>query len=360
MSCYFIFWKKVANSLNSSHFTISTAKHSVSVIIPFRNEEHRIKKLLQSIKSIDFEGHIEFIFIDDHSTDLSVLQIQSEMENLTHQFYIQHLPENKFGKKNAINLGVAKANNNIIITTDADCEFLPTTFSILVSTFIHKNANLGLGPVFFHSNNCNAIETYQKIENTALVALGFYQLQSRKPTMANGANLIFLKSIFEQLNPFENNQHIAGGDDIFTLEAFYKLDPQQVIAINHPEAGIVTSVLPSFKELWLQRVRWVKKTQFQSTQNTQKSQQVLAIFFMLFWGVSMMSLYLSIDGLFLFLWCSKILVDTINLQQIFKLFNQKITFIEILVASVFQNFFIPILGILHPFFQTRWKERNFN
>ena len=359
---YFYTWYKIAqfNSKNFKSPEIHSLKEktpNVSVIIPFRNEAHRIIALLNSIQKIDFEGQIEFLFIDDHSTDNAIEIINQHPSFQSNHCKILKLKNTKNGKKDALKTGISEAENEIIITTDADCVWMSSTLKTLIYAFVESNANLGIGPVFFNTSQFSIHQFYQKIENTALIALGFYQFSKNKPTMANGANLIFKKSVFLELNPFENNNKIAGGDDIFTLEAFYKFDPKKVISITDPNAAVFTNVLSKLAELWNQRIRWVKKTTFQSTSNTEKSQKNLAIFFILFWGLTTLSLYYSCYETLLILWLGKIITDIIILKKIFHSFKQPITIFEIILSSIFQNFFIPILGIAHPFSKTNWKQR---
>jgi len=362
ISKYFFSWYKIAkyNSTNfkaSKTHSINEKVPNISVIIPFRNEAHRIIPLLNSIQEIDFEGQIEFLFINDHSTDNSIDVIKNHPFFQSNNYKIINLEGDKHGKKDALEIGISAAENEIIITTDADCVLMPSTLKTLTKAFIEKHANMGIGPVFFNITRFSIHQIYQKIENTALIALGFYQFSMNKPTMANGANLIFKKSIFLELNPFEDNKKIAGGDDIFTLEAFYNFDPTKVISITDPNAAISTNVLASLTELWKQRIRWVKKTAFQSTSNTEKSQKSLAIFFILFWGLTIMALYYSYYEIMLILWIGKVVADTIILKKIFQSFKQPISIFEIVVASIFQNIFIPILGVFHPFSKTNWKQR---
>jgi cellulose synthase/poly-beta-1,6-N-acetylglucosamine synthase-like glycosyltransferase len=298
--------------------------------------------------------------MDDHSDDSSIDVIQEHSCYQNNNCRIIHLTKGLNGKKEALKTGIAQAINEIIITTDADCELMPHTLTNLTLAFIENDSNLGIGPVFFDSTQFSIHQFYQKIENTALIALGFYQFSKNKPTMANGANLIFKKSIFLQLNPFEKNKNIAGGDDIFTLEAFYKFNPNKVISIPNPNAAVKTNVLNGISDLWNQRIRWIKKTAFQATSNTEKSQKLLALFFILFWGLTILSWYYLCYEIMLMLWLGKVVADTIILKKIFQSFKQPITYFEIFAASFFQNFFIPILGISHPFFKTNWKQRIYN
>lgn len=359
---YFSSWYKIA-LYNSKNFKspethlLSEQMPNISVIIPFRNEAHRIIPLLNSIQKIDFGGQIEFLFINDHSSDNSVEVIKNHDTFLLHDCNIINIESEKHGKKDALEIGISAAKNEIIITTDADCTLMNSTLKTLILTFVEKNANLGIGPIIFNTTRFSIHQIYQKVENTALIALGFYQFHIGKPTMANGANLIFKKSIFLSLNPFKNNRHIAGGDDIFNLEAFYKFNPTKVISISDPNAAIATNVLKSFSELWKQRIRWVKKTAFQTTSNTEKSQKHLALFFMLFWGLTIIALYYSCYEIMLILWFGKVISDTIILKKIFHSFKQPISVLEIILSSIFQNFFIPVLGIAYPFCKTDWKQR---
>lgn len=326
-------------------------------MIPFRNESERISPLLDSMLNLINKEDIEFIFIDDHSSDQSQFTIKNHPAYSKLNCKLFQLDSNKSGKKMAIIKGINEAKNNIILTTDADCEFQPETIKELYSTFINNQIHLLIAPVFFKAKQRNLIHSYQKIENTVLVALGFYQNKTNKPTMANSANLMYDKSFFLQLNPFHNNLQIPGGDDIFTLEAFYQFDPHKILWTTNPNAAVYSNVLNHFSELWHQRIRWVKKTIHQSTQNTAKSQIFLALFFIFFWGFTICSMVLNHYEITAILWLGKAISDLFSIRIIFKKFNQPIQNSEILWSSLFQNFFIPAIGIATPFQKVHWKNR---
>jgi glycosyltransferase involved in cell wall biosynthesis len=167
---YFFAWFKIAkfNSKNfKSHKTQSYNEKmpNISVLIPFRNESHRIIPLLNSIRKIDFEGQIEFLFIDDHSTDNSIAAIKHHPIFQSNNCKIIILKEGYNGKKDALKTGISEASNEIIITTDADCELMSSTLKTLTSAFVKSNANLGIGPVFFNTTQFSVHQFYQKCEN---------------------------------------------------------------------------------------------------------------------------------------------------------------------------------------------------
>ncbi len=357
---YAISWKNIASKFNhpkENEPPLSNDISAVSVLIPFRDESKRIIPLLNSISQLNQKHRIEFIFIDDHSTDQTTNLIQQHQIYKTQDCKILQLNPSQKGKKNAIELGVNNAKYLVILTTDADCEFQIHSVDVLTDTFLRENANLLIAPVLFKTTGESLIQVYQKIENTALVALGFYQFRMKKPTMANGANLMFSKDLFLKLRPFNNNHHVAGGDDIFTLEAFYRHDPNSVKLITSFEAAVYSPVFNKIYDLWNQRIRWVKKTMAQSTKNTAKSQILMGLFFVIFWGLTAISMVLNYYESVLILWLGKAVADIFSIQLIFSKFNQKISNYQILYSSFFQNFFIPAIGIAHRFQKVRWKNR---
>lgn len=88
----------------------------VSIIIPARNEEHNIGKLLTSLQAVDY-SKLEVIVINDQSTD-DTLRIASG-------FSVRIIdgaprPQGWGGKQWACHQGAAAATGDILIFTDAD------------------------------------------------------------------------------------------------------------------------------------------------------------------------------------------------------------------------------------------------
>ena len=65
----FLMWNvRTVRKRSSRSTTLPMASLRISVIIPARNEEHRIGKLLSSLAEQTFEPH-EIIVVDDESSD---------------------------------------------------------------------------------------------------------------------------------------------------------------------------------------------------------------------------------------------------------------------------------------------------
>lgn len=117
----------------------------ISIIIPLYNEEDNIPRyeveLIGVVKSIakDFSEDVEFIFVDDGSTDDTV--------SLLHNVYVMNnnaiikLHEVNKGMGMAVRTGIYHARGNIIITMDADLTFRPEDVRLLLMAYYMTGAD---------------------------------------------------------------------------------------------------------------------------------------------------------------------------------------------------------------------------
>jgi cellulose synthase/poly-beta-1,6-N-acetylglucosamine synthase-like glycosyltransferase len=247
-------WKKLRSiRVTEKPFTF------ISVIIPVRNEEQNVEKLLQALKEIDYPVHLrDFIFIDDHSEDNTVDTLKRLNE--TPGLVIHTLPEDKKGKKEAITYGVELANGKLITTLDADC--IPGKYWLhtISSIYESKKYKMIAGPVAIQDPK-GWLASFQALELISLVASGAGAIGIGKPIMCNGANLSYEKEAFIEVKGFEGNEHISGGDDMFLMEKFNKQYSKFSIGFNKNHEGIVyTSAARNLNEFMNQRIRWVSKS----------------------------------------------------------------------------------------------------
>jgi biofilm PGA synthesis N-glycosyltransferase PgaC len=91
--------------------------HFISVIIPARNEENNIGRLLSDLEIQD-HSDFEVIVVNDHSEDKTIHLIRDATVRNPRLKVINNVGD---GKKAALTSGIKAAKGSIIVTTDADC-----------------------------------------------------------------------------------------------------------------------------------------------------------------------------------------------------------------------------------------------
>ncbi|MFD2864642.1 glycosyltransferase [Mucilaginibacter antarcticus] len=107
----------------------------VSILIPARNEEKNILRLLQSIRDQDYQNY-EVIILDDDSVD-KTYQLCSAFANEQSNFRVikgDNLPRNWLGKNYACHQLAAQAKGNFLLFVDADEEMHPG----LINSAVHR------------------------------------------------------------------------------------------------------------------------------------------------------------------------------------------------------------------------------
>mgnify|MGYP006299565249 FL=1 len=105
--------------LCSSGFSLSPEIPLISIIIPARNEEANVPRLIHSLQSQSLKAH-EILVVDDHSDDNTARIAQ---ENNVRLISSAALPSGWLGKPWACHQGAHAARGNIFVFLDADTFF---------------------------------------------------------------------------------------------------------------------------------------------------------------------------------------------------------------------------------------------
>jgi glycosyltransferase involved in cell wall biosynthesis len=107
---------------------------STTIVISCRNERGNIEAAVQRIPP--FGGHQEIIFVDGHSTDGTIEEIERVMEAYPDR-NIRLLVQDGTGKSDAVRKGFALATGDILMILDADltmpAEDLPKFYDAIAS-----------------------------------------------------------------------------------------------------------------------------------------------------------------------------------------------------------------------------------
>ncbi|MCH8957157.1 glycosyltransferase family 2 protein [candidate division KSB1 bacterium] len=104
----------------------------ISVVVPLFNEEESLVELYEQLSKAvcSLEKPIEFLFVDDGSTDGS-MQVLTELHKKDPQVRVVQFRRN-YGKSAALGLGFKEARGELIVTLDADLQDAPHEIPNLV------------------------------------------------------------------------------------------------------------------------------------------------------------------------------------------------------------------------------------
>lgn len=335
-----------------------SAAHTISVIVPFRNEAQHYKQLLASLKAQDYpRNNVDFILIDDHSTDGTGRLIKQWIEtNAAESFRLLSLTGEKMGKKAAITEGIKHANGEIIVTTDADCRLQPDWLQSISYSFTH-DTQVVVGPVRLDERG-DFFSALQSMEFASLIGVGASTLAWNWPTMCNGANLAYRKYVFDEVNGFSGNDHIASGDDEFLLRKAFQRYPNG-IRFNNCVGGIVRSApADSIRSLIQQRIRWAGKWRSHGVGVS----SIMAVYIFLFYCsvIALLPLTLGksiplLDTLLLV--SGKVLFEGIWIYRLATFLKIPFRLKSFLVLQIVYPFYVIFFGLTANFLRAEWKGR---
>lgn len=115
----------------------------LSIVIPIYNERETLETLVAKVNAVDYEK--EIILIDDFSTD-GTRELLKNFEN-KENFQVLYHNRNQ-GKGAALRTGFSNVTGDIIIIQDADLEYNPADYPILIEPILDGRADVVYGSRF--------------------------------------------------------------------------------------------------------------------------------------------------------------------------------------------------------------------
>jgi glycosyltransferase involved in cell wall biosynthesis len=138
----------------------------LSVVIPCFNEKNTITDVIKAVKASPIS--CEIIVVDDCSTDGTRELLQSHLESQV-DLVIYH--SRNLGKGSALRSGFAAATGDIVIVQDADLEYDPQEYPVMIDPILRNKADVVYGSRFMGAGPHRVVYFWHMVGNQFLTTL---------------------------------------------------------------------------------------------------------------------------------------------------------------------------------------------
>ena len=345
-------WKPV--SLPAFH---QESNESVTIIVPFRNEEQNLKLLFDSIIKLSFRP-FQVVFVNDDSQDQGQIILEGLIDqNQDLNIQLEILDNYGKGKKEAVNTAIKNANGKFILTTDADCilpkHWVETMLNQLSKPIVRMTAGAVMtlgGKSFF--------DHFQQIEWASILLVTQAGFALGNPIMCSAANMAYRKATFDEIKPYRDNSGHLSGDDEFLLKKMVSTFGADTVTYI-PHNLVWTKPQISWRDLFSQRIRWISKWRFHKSFN----HAFFTLFPLVIQLIFISSFVLIFQGktgvlVFFILWFTKCSVEWKVLSSVLQSFDIRHGALAYFLTSILHPVYVFSIGIASLFGKFEWKGRS--
>jgi glycosyltransferase involved in cell wall biosynthesis len=177
----------------------------LSIVIPAYNEASTIHYILTKIKHTQLIEGLgkEILIVDDCSTDQTqqaVEKYQQENSDLAIRYYKNEINR---GKGFSLARGIREATGDFVIVQDADLEYDPEEYNILLKPMLYSKADVVYGSRFMGGNPHRILFFWHSIGNRFLTFLSNVASNLNLTDMETGYKM-FKREIIQQISLKEN------------------------------------------------------------------------------------------------------------------------------------------------------------
>jgi len=156
----------------------------LSVVMPVYNEAASVAQVAQSV--LEQRPVEELIIVDDHSEDRTWEVLQTLVSKDSRLKLLRH--EHNQGKGAALRTGVRQATAPIVIIQDADFEYSPSEYHLVLAPILNGKADVVYGSRFIGSGAHRVLYYWHAVGNKLLTTLS---------NMATNLNLTDMETCYK-------------------------------------------------------------------------------------------------------------------------------------------------------------------
>ncbi len=252
----------VAGLLRRNARPRSAETPSVSVVIPAHNEEAKLGATLASLAGQKYAGALEFVIVNDRSTDATESIIQHYVQRDSRFRLVNvHLPSRRLSPKvNAVNTGIQTSSGEIILTSDADCQYPETWVSGMVSHFEPDVAMVvGYVESTRPGDDSGAVQRFESTDWLSLMLTSMALTHFGWKFASSANNQGYRRSAFQAIGGFGASGRAPSGDEDLLTQRMGRLQGGRIVFASTPEIRVFTQPMPGLYALLNQRRRWVSR-----------------------------------------------------------------------------------------------------
>ncbi|MCG8330955.1 MAG: glycosyltransferase [Chitinophagales bacterium] len=226
----------------------------VSIIICAKNEA---ENLLENLPYFLNQDYVEFevIVVNDNSSD-KTLEILLDFQKKSPRLRVINVIVNTpIGKKAALAKGIAAAQFEILLLSDADCRPSSSMWVEHTQAFIRDGVEIGLGysPYLYRRGEGILLNAFIRFETVYTAYQYFSSALMGLPYMGVGRNLAYRKNLFYQAGGFDSHMDVASGDDDLFINQV--ATPKNTRVILSPTAFVYSKPKSSWRGYYRQKSR---------------------------------------------------------------------------------------------------------
>ena len=167
----------------------------LSVVIPVYNEAATIAALIGRVQAVDVPK--EVIVVDDGSND-GTRQVHKELEGRYDNLRVILQLKNQ-GKGAALRVGFKQATGDFVLVQDADLEYDPTDYPVLLKPLIEGKADVVYGSRFLTTKEHRVLFFWHSVANGLLTLLSNMLSDLNLTDMETGFK-VFRSSVLKDLH----------------------------------------------------------------------------------------------------------------------------------------------------------------